>query len=129
MRILRNVPLVRTTHQIRFRHDGRRIDENNVPVFADTPDRWVVNPKRLAVHAVHEKASFPGTTAQFLRVCFNVHRRPCPDRPKVSEMNILAVESLRQRRISQRPVWGLITEVDSRQYQLSPEKFLSLIHI
>jgi len=61
-------------------------------------------------------------TVQILRVCFNVHEPPCSDRPKVSEVSILAVESLLRRRISQRGVCSQITEVDSRQHQLSPEK-------
>ena len=76
--IVRNVPLVKTTHKIRFRHDGWRLDEYTVPAFADTPGRWLANPKRLAVHAVSDKASFLGTTAQLLRACFNVYERPRP---------------------------------------------------
>ena len=56
---------------------------------------------------------------QLVRLSFNVHERPCPDRPKVSEVRILAVESLVRRRIGQRRVWTPITEVDSRQHQLS----------
>ena len=121
MLIVRKVPLVKPTHQIR--HDGRRLDEYSITAFADTPGRWVVNPKRLPVHAVPDTASFPGTMVQLLRVRFNVHERSCPDRPKVSEVRILAVESLLRRRISQRRVWSSITEVDSRQRQLSPNRF------
>ena len=89
------------------------------PAFEDTPGRWVMSPKRHPVHAVPDKASFPGTV-QLLRARFTMHQRPCPDRPKVAEVSILALENLLRRRISQRRVWSPITEVDSRQHQLSP---------
>ena len=88
--IPRKVPLVKSTHQIRFWHDLRRFDESNVPSFADSPCRWGADPKRLAVQAVPDKASSPETTVQFLRVCFNVDERPYPDRPKVSNVSIPA---------------------------------------
>ena len=37
---------------------------------------------------------------QLLDVDFYVHERPCPDRPKESELGILAVKSLIQHVIS-----------------------------
>ena len=74
------------------------------------------------VDAVADETSFPGTTVQLLGVRFHMHERPRPDRPKVSEMSVLAIERLVWRLISQCCVWNPVAHVDSRLHQLSPDK-------
>ena len=55
----------------------------------------------LTVDAVAGKTSFPGTMLELVGVRFRMHERPRPDRPKVSEMSVLAIERLVWRLISQ----------------------------
>ena len=93
--------LVKPTHHVWLKQDQRCLDEDDVSALAYTPCRCVVNPKRLAVHTVADKASFPGTVVQFFGVGFHMHERPRPDRSKVSEISVLAVNSLVRRLISQ----------------------------
>ena len=78
--------------------------------------------ERLAVDAVADKTSFTGTMLHLLGARFQMHERPRPDRPKVSEMSVRAIERLVWRLISQRWVWNPVAHVVSRLHQLSPEK-------
>ena len=85
------------TTNIRRRHDGSRLSEDNISTLPHTSGFGVVDPIRLAVYAVSGKASFPIAVLQLLGVGLVVHERPGPDHPKVPEVSILAVQRLVRR--------------------------------
>ena len=103
MLVVRNFPLVETTHRvhIRRRHGRRRLDEDYVPALAHIPLLWIEDAKRRAIQAVPNGASSPSARVQFPDVSFDVHKRSSADGPQMSKGRILAVESLVRRRVTQ----------------------------
>ena len=119
--VVGELPIIVTTN-IRRRHDGRRLNEDNISTLPHTSRFGVVDPIRLAVHAVPDKASFPSAVLQLLGVGLVVHERPGPDHPKVPKVGILAVERLVRRPVVQGRVWRPVAQEDSRLHQLPPKK-------
>ena len=97
MVVVGELPVVETT-LIQRRRDGSRLNEDNRPYM---PRLVVVDPVRLAVHAVSNEPSFPSTVLQLPGVGLFVHERPGPDHPKVSEVGIFPVERFVRRPVLQ----------------------------
>lgn len=85
------------------RHDGRRLNENDISTLPYTSRLRIVGPKRLAVQAVPNKASFPRAMLLRLDVGLHVHERLSPDNSNIADVGTLAIE---------RFVWKPVAQVD-----------------
>ena len=88
----------------------------------DRTGRLVVDPVRLAVHAVSNEPPFPSTVLQLPGVGLFVHERPGPDHPKVPEVGIFPVERLVRRPVLQGCVRSPVSPVDCRVHQFPPKE-------
>ena len=61
------LPIIVTTN-IRRRHERMRLNEDNISTLTHTSRFGAVDPIRLAVYAVPDKASFPSAVLQLLGV-------------------------------------------------------------
>ena len=82
--VVGELPIIVTTN-IRRRHEGRCLNEDNISTLPHTSRFGVLDPIRLAVHAVPDKASFLSAVLQLLGVGLVGHESPEPDHPKVPQ--------------------------------------------
>ena len=94
----------------------------HVPALAYIPLLWIVNAKRLAVHAVLDETSFPSARFQFPGVCFHVYKRFGADGPQVVKGRLLAVEGLVRRPVAQGGVRNPVPQVKCCLHQFPPKK-------